>query len=233
MKLSAHRMRSCALSPSQQIEHTTLLLILQMVLFWIFGMHAYSEKFRFWEYAVSYLGALRTVNGHANTPSLIWFVTSMLISAWFMHRMSVLNKNRQIVNGSIYQVLYTMGWIGSLIICCPKDISRPVHAMGAGLLVFSHVMLSLVRILAQGRLMKTHSTVTRLLLLLVPVLLYAYCWAFWIESVVQVFQKLAFAALFYVEIITTRERLVSREERIFSLTPSHSPPSDNRILGSR
>ncbi len=228
MKASVHRMGTCKLSPAQQLEHCTMLLILQTALLWFFAMNAYAGKFMFWKYAVSYLGAVRTVNDLDNTPSRIWFVLSMLISACFMLRMAAICREQQIVNGNIYRVLYTLGSIGSLIICCPKDISQPVHATGAGLLVFSHVMLSLTRITVQSRLLKTRSMVIRLLILLIPVLAYAYCWVMWIETVVQLIQKFAFAALFYVGIITSKESLVSREEKLLFFSPS---PGD-RILGS-
>jgi hypothetical membrane protein len=203
-------------SGSQFVSHTTNLMISGILAFWFLAIINYGEPFRFFYHAFSSLGSLETPGGFPNQRSVIYFVISMLIVSNLMWSLARFYRQNKPVNGNYYAFLYYLGSVGAIITCMPVSISKPIHSVGSGLLVFSHVFITLIRILSQKGRASTFHLVLRIFLLFIPILAYAYTWAAWKEDVVQFYQKIAFTFLFMLEQKCSQEHLISFEQPLFS-----------------
>lgn len=92
------------------------------------GMLAYGERFSFWDTAFSHLGGVRTRSGNPNLLSWMLFSAGMLSCGILCLAMGSL-KNE------LLHLLFRICGIGYMIMLVPYDVSNPVHAVGAALVI--------------------------------------------------------------------------------------------------
>ncbi|NQT58233.1 MAG: hypothetical protein HQ557_04540 [Bacteroidetes bacterium] len=203
------------ISGSLFVSQNTNLMISSLVVFWFFAMIFFAEPYKFWQFSISSLGSTVTPNGYTNRTSVLMFIMSMAAAFSIMWRLARFYRLTKSVNYKIYAFLYYWGSIGTVVICYPSNISNPIHSIGGGLLVFSHVFITLTHILAQKKLISMRQFVLRIVTLSIPVLAYAFLWLILETPIVQFFQKIAFIILFMLEKRTTRADLISLEQNLF------------------
>lgn len=209
--------RDLPCSGAQIVSDTTYRMVTGILVLWSLAMLIYAERFRIFEFAISSLGSVHTPNGHQNRNSMLLFILSMGFAAQAMLRLCFHYHRGQGANYRIYRFLYLFGAAGALIACIPTDIHKPLHSLGSGMLVFSHVFITVTRILSQSRYPSEKTAVIRLIVLMTPILIYAYTWAFWQEQPVQFFQKSALFVLFFSVVKTSKKDALSREVQLFAV----------------
>jgi hypothetical membrane protein len=197
-----------SLQESHRTAVSTRALVIVLLLLWLLSARHFGEPFLFFEHPVSALGALKTPSGAPNGAGAALFILSMLVtSVW----MALLTRSCLTSPGTfsrIFAFLHALGALGALLAGVPTDVCKPVHSIGSGMLVFSHLALTCIRIYLHRREYHPAAFILRLALLLVPVLIYAWCWFTWQEEVVQLAQKAAFAALFFFEYTSVGEQTI-------------------------
>ncbi len=112
----------------------------------ILGMIFYGEKFLFWEYPVSSLGATVTVNGYDNSTSQCIFDSGMAISGIMLILLSKdIRYTHDIVTHSTQkELLCRIGGIGFFIMLYPHNINNFIHSIGSGFAVGSLWLSSMI-----------------------------------------------------------------------------------------
>lgn len=201
---------------SQIISQNTTLMILSMMTLWFFAMLFYTETYQFWDFSISSLGSTKTPNGSPNRISFFLFILSMIITFRIMWSLAGYYRVNKSVNYKLFTFLYYLGSVGAVIICFPTNLYNSLHAVGGGLLVFSHLFITVVHIIAQKNIVTKRQLFNRLLFLFIPILIYSFIWVIWLEPVVHIFQKIAFVSLFVLEKRTTEVHNISLEHAIFT-----------------
>ncbi|MBC8452352.1 MAG: hypothetical protein H8D65_00685 [Spirochaetes bacterium] len=205
------------------VSQNTNLLISTLVLLWFLAMIFFAEPYKFWQFAISALGSTLTPNGSPNGISVCLFIGSMAAAFSIMWRLAGFYRFMQTANYKIYAFLYYMGSFGAVVICYPSNVSKPIHSIGGALIVFSHVFITLTHIMAQKKIVPKRRFILRIVMLAVPVLIYAFVWLIWVPAIVQFFQKTAFIALFSVEKLTTNAEHISLEQNLFAHKSDENP----------
>ncbi len=115
-------------------------ILASVILVFLAGFITYGEKFRFREYTYSYIGMLRTPEGHSNTPAFLIFLTGSLFNSFVSFKISSL------YNHKIYRLLFRICGTGFIMITIPCDILNTVHSFGGAMVFGSLWIFSLARI---------------------------------------------------------------------------------------
>jgi hypothetical membrane protein len=163
------------------------------------GILSYNEKFLFWEHALSYLGAMQTECGNPNGTSLIVFGLGMIFCSLICFKIS-----RLICENSGKYLFMTCGG-GFVLMIVPCDLFNPVHAIGAGMVVatlwlFTILLLNELSAIYKYRIYLYH------LILHGTVLPYAYLY-FFDSPFQQAAQKVALFGLILILKIAVLEHL--------------------------
>jgi hypothetical protein len=112
----------------------------------ILGMIFYGEKFLFWEYPFSSLGATRTIHGFDNNVSRCIFDSSMALSGIMLLLISknIRYSREKVVHSSQKEMLCLIGGIGFIIMLYPHNINNFIHSIGSGFAVGSLWLLSII-----------------------------------------------------------------------------------------
>lgn len=95
----------------------------------------YGEPFDAWNYALSWLGGIRTINGFPNTFGMLVFSMGMIMSGIVMLKLGGSCKPDAVNGGSrLKAVLCYTAAAGFLIIIFPWDVFDPIHMSGSALM---------------------------------------------------------------------------------------------------
>ncbi|MGB4293332.1 MAG: hypothetical protein WBJ37_10695 [Bacteroidales bacterium] len=147
-------------------------LLLSIIFVFIAGIVTYGEKFRFWEYAYSYIGMYRTPGGNPNTTSFLIFIAGSLFNSFICFKIKSLFEKK------LYQFLFAICGTGFILLTLPCDILNPIHSTGGAMVfgslwIFSH--LGIYDIYHSG---KSQKALVYFVLLNITVLPYAYLYFF-------------------------------------------------------
>ena len=177
------------------------------------GMLCYGEEFRFWDYPVSDLGSTVTPNGQGNAASMALFCLDMLASASIMTAAGW--AFRRAGRGRVMKVKGSLCFAAAAGFCVtafPHDISNTVHTLGAGLMVCSFWLITVILLFeAKPRVSGSRFWLVQLLLQ-GTVLPYAAAFAVDAQAK-QVAQKLAVVGLLAALQISSSMVLKPRQER--------------------
>lgn len=112
-----------------------LALIITNVILLSLGIFFYPEKFLFWQYPFSYIGALKSVNGLNNFLSSIIYSLNMIINAFLILFLSFIYRYQKIFLLSKIMLLSSAGFLISAF--CPDDTKHELHMIGSALAVAS------------------------------------------------------------------------------------------------
>lgn len=133
------------------IPRLVSLLILANAVLMATAALVYPERFRFWEYPLSELGAYRTMNGTQNGPSQFFFIVDMVLSGLVMALIAHRFRHRRgCPNRLLRTVLASVGAFGFWIAVLPYDLYLVNHSLGSAFVFFSLWALS-VSYLAEVR----------------------------------------------------------------------------------
>lgn len=166
------------------------------------GMLVFGEAFLFWEYPFSDLGATVTENGFPNRPSMIIFITTMIMGSIIFFVLAFFFAfDKSIVGRGIRAVFCITGAVGMLIATFPHDLYNLQHSLGSGFFVGSLWALCLIFLIDLAR-YRSKIDAARLHLVLHTTVV-SYAFLFLIDSPSkQVFQKFALVGLCVVPFIT-------------------------------
>lgn len=177
----------------------TRLLIGVSVLMILAGILTFRGGFRFWDDALSYLGATTNTKGLPNPLSPLFFDSGLLVSAFLCWRISSALKNVQLVNKTENKILLLrIAATGYLLMITPCDLLNDVHMVGS-ILVFGSFWLLEVQMILEVR--KRNGFLYALILQLIlqgTILPYAYSYMILRTSVKQFWQKIAVFGLLLI-----------------------------------
>lgn len=119
------------------------------LLTFILGIITYGDKYLFREYAFSYLGGIRTINGNPNTTSFLIFSLGMIscgVICFYISRL--LNGENGLELEKTKHYLFQACCVGYFIMLMPHDISNNIHVVGAAI-VFAALWFFTVLILKE------------------------------------------------------------------------------------
>ncbi len=124
-----------------RLNNLANILLANTVIIFIIGALTYGEKFRFWDYAYSYLGMIRTPGGYENTLSFIIYGVGCLLSSIICFKIS---NN---LNGQLYRILFKICGTGYLLLMLPCDVINLPHSIGGAMAFGSLWFFSMVSII--------------------------------------------------------------------------------------
>ena len=116
------------------------LFLANTLIIFILGALTYGEKFRFWDFAYSYLGMTKTPGGYGNTLSLLIYVAGCLFNSVICFKIS---NN---VPGRLYNIFFKICGAGYLLLMLPCDVIDSLHSVGGGLVFGSLWLFSVISI---------------------------------------------------------------------------------------
>jgi hypothetical protein len=124
-----------------RISNLVNMLLVNTVIIFIIGALTYGEKFRFWDYAYSFLGMIRTPGGNQNTLSFIIYAIGCLMNSFISFRIS----NNLTVR--TFRILFKICGIGYLLLMLPCDIINSLHSIGGAIAFGSLWFFSMISII--------------------------------------------------------------------------------------
>jgi hypothetical protein len=162
------------LAKHHRINNLVNIFLANTVFIFIAGTLTYGEKFRFWDYAYSYLGMIRTPGGNSNTISFIIYDLGCLLNSYICLK---IGNN---LTGRLLRTIFKICAAGYLLLMLPCDVMDNFHSIG-GAMVFGSLwffsMISIIDIYRSGR---KFTSVTYIVILNATVLPYAFL--FFIQS---------------------------------------------------
>ncbi|RKX85024.1 MAG: hypothetical protein DRP57_04705 [Spirochaetes bacterium] len=167
------------------------------------GMLFYGEPFKFWQDAISYLGATKTVKGYPNRTSFFIFALGMGISGVLMFKIaSIFHRHKNIEHPILKRDLSFSAGLGFFIIIFPCNTNNSIHSIGGALLFGDLWGLTLIMLIEAGKLPGAKYISIYHFILHTTVLAYAF--NFVIQSgIMQITQKFAVFSLITVLKLTT------------------------------
>ena len=110
------------------------------IIIFILGALTYGEKFRFWDYAYSYLGMIKTPGGNANTLSFIIYVAGCMLNSVICFKVS--NNVKEQLN----KIFFKICGAGYILLMLPCDVINSIHSVGGALVVGSLWFFSIIGI---------------------------------------------------------------------------------------
>ena len=155
----------------------------------------YGGRFDFRNDALSFLGTTVTPAGYQNIPSMLLFISGLLVSSYFCFKISQSFLHlRQVPHSGFKHQLFKFTGFGYLIMIMPCNLNNTIHSIGSAL-VFGTLWLLAMLFLYEIR---HHLKIIRFyisqLLLNGTVLPYAYTYVTKAVNV-QLFQKFAVLGL--------------------------------------
>jgi len=123
-----------------RLSHLMNIFLANTIIIFILGALTYGEKFRFWDYAYSYLGMMKTPGGNVNTLSFIIYVTGCMLNSVICFKIS---NN---VTGQLNKIFFKMCGAGYLLLMLPCDIINSIHSAGGTLVVGSLWLFTVISI---------------------------------------------------------------------------------------
>lgn len=183
-----------------RLSHLMNIFLANTIIIFILGALTYGEKFRFWDYAYSYLGMIKTPGGNANTLSFIIYVAGCMLNSVICFKIS---NN---VTGQLNKIFFKMCGAGYLLLMLPCDIINSFHSAGGALVVGSlwlFTVISISNIYHSGKKLRA---VVYFVLLSGTVLPYAFM-HFVNSSYEQIAQKPALLGLIIVMKLVLTEQI--------------------------
>ena len=196
--------------------HYLRLLVLIMIVFIGAAALLYPERFLLRSHPFSYLGGRQTPQGLRNLLSRLVYDGGMLLCALTMYLLArYYHRKHPVPVSHTYELLSYLSALGYVFMVAPCDVEslRFPHSLGSGLVVGSHLFLTLFRLLALRHSLGTKLILVLLALLLVPVLMYAGMWATG-HPAQALYQKPAFAVIIILELYAAYQSRIHGEIRI-------------------
>ena len=198
---------------SKKTDSLFLLLVVINIVSMAVGMLLYGEPFNFWQDAISYLGATKTVNGYPNYRSFFIFSLGMSLSCFIMMKIAfIFHCNDKINYHRLKRNLALFAGTGFFVIIFPCNINNSIHSAGGALLFGDLWGLTLLFLIEAGKLPGA-SYITLYHFILHSTVL-AYAFNFVIQSgILQITQKFAvFSLIVILKLTTSLYRLIPQYE---------------------
>ena len=170
----------------------------------IVSIALYGERFRFWEFPYSGLGATKTVNGYANPKAMLVFATDMICIGIILLIISIVSgSDRALPYRRLRTIFAASGGFGAFVATFPHDIYPTQHILGSAFLVGSLWVLAVFLIIDISRSISSTIALRFHFLLHMTVVSYAIAYVANVLSK-QIFQKIAVFGLSVVLLGTSR-----------------------------
>ena len=188
---------------NKKIDSLFLILVITNITTMAVGMLFYGEPFNFWQDAISYLGATKTVNGYPNTTSFFIFALGMGFSGILMLKIaSLFYRDSNIEHHALKRYFSFFAGLGFFIIIFPCNINNGIHSIGGALLFGDLWGITLLLLIEAKKLPGVKYISLYHFILHITVLTYAF--NFVIQSgIMQITQKFAVFSLIAVLKLTT------------------------------
>jgi len=128
------------LAKHHKLSNLMNIFLSNTIIIFILGALTYGEKFRFWDYAYSYLGMIKTPNGNGNTISFFIYAAGCIMNSVICFKVS------NSLTGQLNKIFFKACGAGYILLVLPCDVINSIHCLGGALVVGSLWFFSIIGI---------------------------------------------------------------------------------------